>query len=309
MRLAYAFRRGTFYPFNASARWVLPDGEARTRYLRIVKDIGFEGIELGIDNFGGDSINEGRIRELGKQLADAGVPCVAIRAGGGLSQPNVAKQNRKRLETAVQIAGLLGAEIVNTALGTPARNRTLPNSINGGPIAQGSSQLATEEDFVRTAKVLREVGQRAGDLGVNISIEVHQHTIADNSWSTLRLLELADSAHVFANPDLGNIYWHYDTPEESSEDAIVALAPHSKYWHCKNLQRVHVPELEHAYFVRVPLPDGDIDYRFAIGAMVDANYDGYLAIEGSTAGDQLTHDRKSVEYARARLAELRQPVG
>ena len=71
------------------------------------------------------------------------------------------------------------------------------------------------------------------------------------------------------------------------EQAIAALASRSRYWHCKNLYRVHVPEIDRSYFVRVPLPDGDIDYRFAISAMVDAGYDGYLAIEGGTAGDQI----------------------
>jgi sugar phosphate isomerase/epimerase len=148
------------------------------------------------------------------------------------------------------------------------------------------------------------VGAQAGDLGVDITVEVHQHSIADNSWSTLHLLELTDSPHVSANPDLGNILWTYETPEESSEEAIVALAAHSKYWHCKNLNRVHIPEIEHSYFIRVPLPDGDIDYRFALEAMNEANYDGYMAIEGANTGDQLSKDRKSVEYINSVLTEL-----
>ena len=114
-----------------------------------------------------------------------------------------------------------------------------------------------------------------------------------------------DSPHVSANPDLGNIYWTYDVPEESSEDAVLALAPHSKYWHCKNLHRVYIAENEHSNFIRVPLPDGDIDYRFAINAMQDAGYDGYLAIEGANLGDQLHADRRSVEYVQEILSEPR----
>ena len=70
------------------------------------------------------------------------------------------------------------------------------------------------------------------------------------------------------------------------------------------LNRVHVPELDHSYYIRVPLPDGDIDYRFAISAMVEAGYDGYLAIEGANTGDQLYKDRRSVNYVRGILAEL-----
>ncbi len=295
MKLAYAFRRGTFYPFVAGAAWDLPDGDTRTRYLRQVKDIGFDGIDAG----------NGEALELAKGLADAGVPCVAMRAGGGLCQPNVAEENRARLEKAVDVAGRIGVGVVNTALATQPMNRMLDSGPNGAPTSHGSSQMATEDDFARTAAVLRRAGEVAGASGVEITIEVHQHSIADNSWSTLNLLDMVDSPHVFANPDLGNILWTYDVPEESSEDAILALAPRSKYWHCKNLHRVHIAENEHSNFIRVPLPDGDIDYRFAINAMQDAGYDGYLAIEGANLGDQLHADRRSVEYVRGILSEPR----
>jgi sugar phosphate isomerase/epimerase len=151
---------------------------------------------------------------------------------------------------------------------------------------------------------LRAAGKLAHDLGVKIAIEVHQGSIADNSTATLHLLDLVDSDSVGANPDLGNIYWHYESPEETVEAAIVALAPRAVYWHCKNLRRVHIPELRRSFFQRVPLPDGDLDYRFAIAAMVDAGYDGYLAVEGAREGDALSQDRRGAEYVRQLLAEL-----
>jgi sugar phosphate isomerase/epimerase len=153
---------------------------------------------------------------------------------------------------------------------------------------------------------LHEAGERAGGAGLEVTVEVHQHSIADTSASTLKLLEMANSDYVFANPDLGNILWHYDEPEESSEDAIVALAPHSRYWHCKTLQRVHVPELDRAYFIRVPIPDGDIDYRFAINAMIEAGYEGYFALEGTNTGDHISKDARSVHYVRKIVAEIEQ---
>ena len=303
MKIAYAFRRNIFYPFvGGHSHTQLPDGDATSRYLRMVSGIGFDGLELGMDSLGGQAATKSQVVALRKRLDDAGTRCVALRAGGGLSQPNVATQNRATLEKAIQVAEWMGAEVVNSAIASPPRNR-MPGAGVGAPVSQGSSQLASEDDFVRTARVLREAGQMAGSAGVSITIEVHQNSIADNSWATLHLLELADSPHVYANPDLGNILWNYDEPEETMEEAIVALAPRSKYWHCKNLHRVYVPEVERSYFVRVPLPDGDIDYRFAISAMVDAGYDGYLAIEGATSGDQLYKDQRSLEYVRKILAE------
>lgn len=304
MKLCYAFRRGTYYPFTAGQTWDLPNGEVRSRYLRRVKNIGFDGIELGFESFGGFDATELDAREFQKELMHAGVPCVSIRAGGGLSQPNVASENRKRLEKTVEIAGWIKADIVNTALRTPARDGTVDTGPNGEPSSHGSSAQATEEDFIRTADVLREIGIAAGNVGVNITVEVHQHSIADNSWSMLHLLQITDSPHVFANPDLGNILWTYETPEETSEEAIVALAAHSKYWHSKNLHQIHIPEIDHSYFIGVPLPDGDIDYRFALQAMHEVNYEGYMAIEGANTGDQLYKDRRSVEYVNEVLAEL-----
>jgi sugar phosphate isomerase/epimerase len=306
MKIAYAFRRGTFYPHDVKGfATAAPKGPARTRYLRKVNEIGFDGIELGVDMLGGMGVENGGVTELRKELDDAGTPCVAVRAGGALYQPKTAAQNRDRLERAVKAAKGLGAEVVNTAIAAPPRNPTLGESGTGGTFHDGSSQLASEDDFVRTARVLHEVGEVAGAEGLDITVEVHQHSIADNSWSTLHLLELADSPYVYANPDLGNILWNYDEPEESMEEAIVALAPHSKYWHCKNLHRVNIEEAERAYFIRVPLPDGDIDYRFAISAMQDASYDGYLAIEGANLGDQLHQDQRSLDYVKSILDEPR----
>ena len=141
-----------------------------------------------------------------------------------------------------------------------------------------------------------------------MSIEVHQNTICDNSWSTIHLLELIDRPNVGANPDLGNVYWTYDVPEQTCEEAIVALAPHANYWHLKNLIRVHVPEIRRAIFLRRPLPDGEINYRFAVAAMVAAGYDGYVAIEGMKMGDQLSDDRRSFERAKALIEECTAPT-
>ena len=83
---------------------------------------------------------------------------------------------------------------------------------------------------------------RAAAHGIELSIELHRRSIADNSWSLIKLLALIDRPNVGANPDAANTYWAYETAEESFEDAITALAPRSNYWHCRNLTRVHIPD-------------------------------------------------------------------
>ena len=134
MKFAYAFRRGTFYPFIAGAAWDIPnDPKTRTEYLGKVNDMGFDGVELGFDAFGGFEATEARSKEFQRTLKDAGAPCVAIRAGGGLCQPRVASENRARLEKAVEIAGWIGADVVNTALGSPPRDASLDTGPSGEP--------------------------------------------------------------------------------------------------------------------------------------------------------------------------------
>ena len=38
--------------------------------------------------------------------------------------------------------------------------------------------------------------------------------------------------------------------------------------------------------------------------MHDAEFDGYLAVEGMTQGDQITNDRRSLEYVKQLLREV-----
>ena len=43
---------------------------------------------------------------------------------------------------------------------------------------------------------------------------------------------------------------------------------------------------------------GEIDYRFAVEAMHNANYDGFMSIEGVFGGDQYYSDKISLEYCK-----------
>lgn len=270
--------------------------------------MGFAAVEIGVD----EAADERAARDLALELHDVGLDIGCVRAGGALGHHAIGARSRARLDAAITYAGWTGASIVNSALVSPPTHPDGPGSgRQGEQVSQGASRTASEYDFERAAEQLRQAGRVAADAGIKISIEVHQGSIADFSGSTLHLLDLVGLANVGANPDLGNIYWHYEYPEETAEEAIVALAPRAVYWHCKNLHRLHIPEHQRAYYQRVPLPDGDLDYRFAISAMLDAGYEGYLAVEGAQKGDQLTQDRISADYVRriqVDLAEQTSPV-
>jgi len=212
MKIVYAFRRCVSYSYNSAG---LPiDAVDHQRFLRRARAIGFEGIEVPVLD-----LPDAEITALRSELDGVGMPCVAIRGGGGATHPQVAAVNKQRMTAAVRFAAKIGANAVNSTVTTPPRAPRAKGPYRGESVSQGSSRQTRAADYERTASTVHEVATLAAELEVEISIEIHQN-----------LLELIDAPNVGGNPDLGNIYWTYDLPEESCcEDAIAAFALHVNY--------------------------------------------------------------------------------
>ena len=95
MKIAYAFRRAVSYPDMGGDSLRLPEGDARSRFLKHVSRVGFDGLELGLEAVGGTEVPPGsRADELRRELEDHGVPCVAVRGGGGYHDPRTAAREQ-----------------------------------------------------------------------------------------------------------------------------------------------------------------------------------------------------------------------
>ncbi len=314
MKFCYAHRRYVLYPDALAIQTVddLKPSDYSDEFIRKVVETGFEGIELPETTLAALGDDATAVTAFSKRFQDAGALAVAVRTGGSFLNPRYAEETRKRLSSAVGYAGMIGAGIVNVALGSPTPNpgkpgNPYPNEIGasfGWSRLEVSSRDASVFDFERTADELRIACDVASEFGVTICAEVHPYTIVDNSWSALLMHRLVARDNFGINPDTGNPYWSYAVPEESTEEFMDAVAPVSVYWHCKSMMRIYHPENERAVFVRVPLPDGEVDYRYAMSAMIDAGFDGYLAIESLQAGDQWYRDGRSLEYAKALAKEI-----
>ena len=90
MKIAYAFRRSVYYPYKGDPRG-LPGREVRARLFPMISDIGFDGVELGVDMVGGADATESSVVELRRELEDYGAPCVSVRGGGGMTNPTGGK--------------------------------------------------------------------------------------------------------------------------------------------------------------------------------------------------------------------------
>jgi sugar phosphate isomerase/epimerase len=302
MRFCYAHRRFTLYPQSVDT-WDLSPDNYTDDFLKKTKSLGFDAMEVGFEvmtQLG----SERKVRDFVSRLNDFGLDVGCIRAGGTLHTAKTGPQNRARLDQAIQYAGWTGAEVVNGAMSAPSRlpghpPGSVPGSQSGWEISQDSSRDALLNVYDELAGVFQAACAKAADVDVNVVVEVHQNSPVDNSWSALLLHGKVDRPNFGINPDIGNILWTYDVPEENFDEAIDAIAPVAMYWHCKNLHRVYHPENNRSVFLRVPLPDGEIDYRFGISAMHKAGYSGYMTIEGAWAGDQWAQDEKSISYAMA----------
>ena len=213
------------------------------------------------------------------------------------------------MKKSIEYAKWAGAEVVNGAISAPVRypgnpQGSLPASGSGWSKSQDSSKDANLWVYEHLAKVYQDACDKASDENLNISVEIHQNSPVDNSWSAVYLYDLVSRKNFGINPDLGNVLWNYDQPEETFENCIDNVASISNYWHCKNLQTVYHPENERSVFIRVPLPDGEIDYRYAMTSLTNAGYEGYMAIEGTQNGDQFYKDYQSISYAKNVIKSL-----
>ena len=305
MRFCYAHRRFTLYPQSVDTWDVHPDNYT-PEFLDRARDTGFDALECGFEVL--DKLGDAKsISQFGERVRSHGLKVGAIRSGGTLTEARHGPQNREKLMRAVEYAENVGAEVVNGALSAPARYPghppgSIPGSVSGWPKSQDASRDAEMWVYDSLASAFQEVCDSTDD--VDVTIEVHQNSPVDNSWSAVLINEMIDRENFGINPDIGNIVWTYDVPEEDYDAAIDALAPISKYWHCKNLHRVYHPENQRTVFIRVPLQDGEVDYRYAISSMANAGYSGYMAIEGTQNGDQWHKDGISLEYAKGIWAEF-----
>ena len=303
MRFCYAHRRFALYPQSVDS-WNLSHDNYTDEFLVKTKSLGFDAIEVGLEvmtQLG----SEAKVKEFKAKFNGHGLDIGCVRAGGTLLDAINGPRNRERLNEAIKYAAWSGAEVVNGAMSAPTRHpEAYPGAASGYPVSQDASRDSMLRVYEDLAPVFQAACDKASDAGTNITVEVHQNSPVDNSWSALLLHSLVERENFGINPDIGNILWTYDVPEEDFDKAIDALAPVSKYWHCKNLHTVYHAENNRSVFIRVPLPDGEIDYRYGISAMHKAGYSGYMTIEGAWAGDQWAQDEKSISYAKAIWDEL-----
>jgi sugar phosphate isomerase/epimerase len=303
MRLAMSTRGLDLYP----DRYGAATARTRARIFHWARRSGFEAVEMEDRWANHEAMSAAELTELRAAADDAGVTLTLKLHFRDLHTPEVATANEASVLRSIQVAEAVGAPIVSIGLPTPpavleAASRRLGRPWNGSGADIGAAA------FEQTAEALGRLAEAAVDVGVDLTIELHQGSLVDTSARLIRLLDLVDYANVGANPDIANNLQTTPPPGETWREAIDNLAPRANYWHVKNLRRIEIPG-RGPHLIRRALHEGEIDYRWAVSVMHAAGFDGYVVVEGPGSGDHLRAVEEGRLYIKYLLDEIKAIYG
>ncbi len=266
--------------------------------LAEVASEGFRDVDL-TDNWVriGD-LSEPRITELEGALGEAGLRPIAVSAiRRSVIDPVDGVENLKYSHRVLEAAKALGSEVVSVGLHRPltqAQKEAFWFWAAPGPVD------STDEGTWRLAvSRLRELGQHAEMLGLQLSLEMYEDTLLGTSESAVRLVEDIAMDNVGLNPDLGNLY-RLHRPVEDFLGAVERCMPHANYWHVKNYFRTE-DAAGNVVTLPAPMAHGSANYRKAIKMAIDVGFQGPFCVE-HYGGDGLSVAAENHAYVRRMLS-------
>jgi len=165
---------------------------------------------------------------------------------------------------------------------------------------QGPEDSFDDETWATAVSRIRELGDHAAQLGMQLSLEMYEDTLIGSAASAVRFV--TDVAHdsVGLNPDLGNLFRLHRQVEPFGE-AVAACLPHSNYWHVKNYYRLEDTTTGVILSAPAPMESGSMDYRSAVRLAVQVGFDGPFCVE-QYGGDGLSVMASNRDYLRKLLA-------
>jgi sugar phosphate isomerase/epimerase len=243
-------------------------------------------------------LDAARLAAFREVVADAGLTVPAIStARRSVIDPRDADDNLAYSHRVIDTAAALGARHVSVSLMrplTPAQRQvtwfwTVP----------GDTDPSDDSLWEPAVTRLRELGDHAESIGIDLSLEMYEDTYLGTASQAVRLVEEIGSPAVGLNPDLGNLV-RRQGPIESWLEIIRATAPYTRYWHVKNVLRLEDPGTGTVLTAPAPLPSGVIDYRTAVGIVLDAGFSGGFCME-NYGGDGLAVSAANRDYLESLL--------
>lgn len=236
------------------------EGSVADRF-RLVKDLGFDGIEM-------ESPNDLDSKEVRRASEEIGLPIHGVVDSLHWDQPlsdpdpDVRAVGVKALRTALQDARTYGASTV----------LLVPAVVN--------DQVAYDDAYRRSQEEIRRVLPEAESLGVRIAIENVWNSFLLSPLETARYIDEFESEWIGAYFDIGNVV-NFGWPEQW----IRILGPRILKLDVKEYSRgLRDEDGPYAGF-RAPLGEGDVDWPAVLEALDEVGFSGWATAEMS-GGDR-----------------------
>jgi sugar phosphate isomerase/epimerase len=259
--------------------------DERRRIFRWAADAGFKGVDLSHRWFSFDRVDDAALLEMRRDIADSGLELASLVVSRCMfARADRADAGYALIEGGVRAAEILGAPVLDVALGVPSSpKRARP--VRGEDFDDDSIGL-----LCRTMAIL---ARRAARANTKIAMELHDDGPVDSAERLLDVVGRIGEPNVGVNPDLGNIC---RDPERvpNWRAALAKLASTALCWHVKNYKRGGAVEL----------PDGIVDYLSAVRTMYEAGFEGWVSIETNLPppADLFEVQSRGLDYLRRALA-------
>ncbi len=259
---------------------------------------GFTDIDLTDSWVRPGDLDAGRLDDLKSVIADAGLRPVALSAiRRSVIDPSGAADNLAYSHRTLEAAAALGCSVVSVGLYRPlteAQRAALWFWTVPGPRDSDDAdswQLAVSR--------LRELGDHAGSVGLQLSLEMYEDTLLGTAAGAVALVEDIASEHVGLNPDLGNLY-RLHRPVQPFLEALALCLPVTNYWHVKSYYRLEDAATGVMMSVPAPMDSGSMNYRRAVKMALAEGFSGGFCVE-HYGGDGLAVMARNRDYLRGLL--------
>jgi len=268
----------SWYAENQPYEWTIPE----------IARLGFQACGLQSDRDGPWSIYDyftpAKARELRRLAADHGLAISELVMWGrdlNHSEAAARRKNIEEIQRAVDLAGELGTDLVNTTLPWPWRSRYTA-------IVKKRSNLPLDyswaDDWRRYVDSIAACVDYAAAAGRKIMLEAFAGTVCCTPDAVLRLFEQVGS------PNLG---YNLDTAHLAAQNHDPALAV---YKLGRRIFHSHIKDSE-----GLPAGMGSIDFEEVIRALRAVGFDGVLSIEAEGFDHTSRYSRAARDHILAIL--------
>lgn len=155
--------------------------------------------------------------------------------------------------------------------------------------AHGST-LATNDDYERSAKGLRIIGDKAAELNMLIALETHTSYLHDLPAPSRKLLDMTNHDAIGMNIDYGNIFINKN--KSSLSESFDVLSDKIYYAHLKNVL------LCGAVCVDTHLEQGDINNMDFLKLLKSNLKSDLITLEYPSSGDGIIAAKRDMEYIK-----------